>query len=183
MSFQESDTVSNNLLPNRYDCREQDEESKDVNVPLASESIQSYEQQRQQERNCAKSLSGEDTSIDKCQLQVAVAECKRPTLAILLISMSRSPTLLSGSLVFMLARVSLPVYTTMPTAEPAAKTVLAQRTLSADNGTTDFWPKSVADVPIVMLPMKVWMSLIGGSAGRCPRVSPTTDFKIASLRD
>ena len=56
------------------------------------------------------------------------------TFAILLISASRLPILVSGSLVFNTARVSLPVYTTIPTADPAASTVLAHKIFSTDNG-------------------------------------------------
>lgn len=48
----------------------------------------------------------------------------------LLTSKSRSPTLLSGRVVFITDRVSRPVYTTIPTAVPDATTVFAHNTFS-----------------------------------------------------
>lgn len=75
----------------------------------------------------------------------------------------------------MTARVSGPVYTTSPTAEPAARTVFDQRTFSAVSGATDgMWFRGTdsmlciacagAGVLSVNVPTKVWMSLIGVSA-------------------
>jgi hypothetical protein len=57
-------------------------------------------------------------------------------------SLSKSPTLLSGKVVFITERVSLPVYTTNPSAVPLAKTVFAQRTFSTDNEPS--WEQSSA---------------------------------------
>lgn len=85
------------------------------------------------------------------------------TLAIRLISKSNSPVLVSGSLVFIAALVSFPVYTTMPTAEPAARTVFAQRMFSTFNGMISGCDE--LDARIVKFPTKVWISLIGASAG------------------
>lgn len=69
----------------------------------------------------------------------------RLTFAILLTSLSSVPIFVSGSLVLSTARVSLPVYTTIPTAEPAASTVLAQRIFSTVSGTlvVSLWPGEV----------------------------------------
>lgn len=61
---------------------------------------------------------------------------KRITFESLLISQSNKPTLVFGLLVFITARVSLPVYITTPTADPAARTVLAHKQFSAERGSS-----------------------------------------------
>jgi len=58
-------------------------------------------------------------------------------LARLFISRSNSPTFVPGWLVFITARVSAPVYTTNPIADPAARTVFDHRTFSAVKGDTE----------------------------------------------
>lgn len=94
-----------------------------------------------------------------------------PTFASLLISKSNSPTFVSGWLVFMTARVSDPVYTMNPIADPAAKTVLLHKTFSADSGSTvgtctmgTSSTECLRGELIVNVPMNVCMSLIGASA-------------------
>jgi hypothetical protein len=66
------------------------------------------------------------------QAEIAGAQL---TLAILLISHSILPIFCPTTApVFITARVSLPVYTTNPTAEPAASTVFAHSTFSTVRG-------------------------------------------------
>lgn len=75
----------------------------------------------------------------------------------------------------MTALVSGPVYITKPTAEPAASTVFDQRTFSTVSGETLGGrcrrgtelseERGKTGLFIVTVPINVWMSLIGASAG------------------
>lgn len=79
------------------------------------------------------------------QRQYGMKDGHQPTLAILFTSCSSVPIFVSGSDVFSTARVSFPVYTTRPTADPAARTVFAQSTFSTDRGNevSDWTPGAV----------------------------------------
>lgn len=104
-----------------------------------------------------------------------------PTLAILLTSFSRVPIFVSGSLVFKTALVSLPVYTTTPTADPAARTVLAHMTFSTVRGMDVSVCRPGSVERSVRTPWNVWMSLIGGSADDQPTAPNKQLTKQAAL--
>jgi hypothetical protein len=110
-------------IPDRNNGREENEEAEGVDVPLPAEPVEGDEEDRESERDGAENLRA-----------LAAVSCEAPTFAILLTSISSVPILVSGSLVLRTARVSLPVKTTSPTAEPAARTVLAQSTFSTLSG-------------------------------------------------
>lgn len=103
-------------------------------------------------------------------------------MARLFISRSNSPTFVPGWLVFITARVSAPVYTINPTADPAARTVFDHNTFSAVKGDTDGGsgckgterelPKVEGGGGVfrVKVPTKVWISFMGASAGHRIRI-------------
>lgn len=110
----------------------------------------------------------------------------------LLISRSNSPTFVSGWLVFITARVSAPVYTTKPTADPAASTVFDQRTFSAVRGEMEggkacsgkslpFLAKDTGGLFKVKVPMKEWISLIGASAEIKIRIALIIEYLTLSV--
>jgi hypothetical protein len=152
-------------IPDRDNRRKQYEEAEHIDIPQSPEPVQCYEHKRQRKRHRAKNLH---VSVINPFLHTGAYEL---TFASLLISKSSSPTFVSGWLVFMTARVSDPVYTMNPIADPAAKTVLLHKTFSADRGSTvetctmgTSSTECARGELIVKVPMNVCMSLIGASA-------------------